>query len=69
MPSDRACSAVPGTSVFWDLGYETLLPDLDFLPAVLVLTRVISKPSSRILCWTSDTKPSRPKDRIRELSC
>src|SRR3954466_1106471 len=40
----------PGTSVFWDLGYETLLPDLDFLPAVLVLTRVISKPSERILC-------------------
>jgi D-serine deaminase-like pyridoxal phosphate-dependent protein len=40
----------PGTSVFWDLGYETLLPDLDFIPAVLVLTRVISKPSSKILC-------------------
>ncbi len=40
----------PGTSVFWDLGYETLLPDLDFLPAVLVLTRVISKPSAHILC-------------------
>ena len=40
----------PGTSVFWDLGYETLLPDMDFLPAVLVLTRVISKPSASILC-------------------
>src|SRR3954471_21206038 len=40
----------PGTSVFWDVGYQTLLPDLDFLPAVLVLTRVISKPSARILC-------------------
>jgi D-serine deaminase-like pyridoxal phosphate-dependent protein len=40
----------PGTSVFWDLGYETLLPDMDFLPAVLVLTRVISKPSANILC-------------------
>jgi D-threonine aldolase len=40
----------PGTSVFWDLGYETLLPDLDFSPAVLVLTRVISKPSPNILC-------------------
>ena len=40
----------PGTSVFWDLGYETLLPDLDFTPAVLVLTRVISKPSAKILC-------------------
>ena len=40
----------PGTSVFWDLGYETLLPDLDFHPAVLVLTRVISRPTSKILC-------------------
>jgi D-serine deaminase-like pyridoxal phosphate-dependent protein len=40
----------PGTSVFWDRGYETLLPDLQFLPAVLVLTRVISKPSARSLC-------------------
>jgi len=46
--SDVQCS--PGTSVFWDLGYETLLPDLDFSPAALVLTRVISRPSSRILC-------------------
>lgn len=40
----------PGTSVFWDLGYETLLPDMEFLPAVLVLTRVISKPGANILC-------------------
>jgi len=40
----------PGTSVFWDLGYETLLPDMDFLPAVLVLTRVISRPAANILC-------------------
>jgi len=40
----------PGTSVFWDLGYETLLPNMDFLPAVLVLTRVISRPAANILC-------------------
>ena len=46
--SDVECS--PGTSVFWDLGYSTLLPDLDFLPAVLLLTRVISKPSGNLLC-------------------
>lgn len=45
-----AVQCSPGTSVFWDLGYETLLPDLDFLPAVLVLTRVISKPTARVLC-------------------
>ena len=45
---DVECS--PGTSVFWDLGYGTLLPDMDFLPAVLLLTRVISKPATNLLC-------------------
>jgi D-serine deaminase-like pyridoxal phosphate-dependent protein len=46
--SEVECS--PGTCVFWDLGYRTLLPDLDFLPAVLLLTRVISKPGPNLLC-------------------
>lgn len=45
---DVECS--PGTAVFWDLGYSTKLPDMDFLPAVLVLTRVVSKPGSNLLC-------------------
>jgi 3-hydroxy-D-aspartate aldolase len=45
---DVECS--PGTSVFWDLGYTTKLPDMDFLPAVLLLTRVISKPGTNLLC-------------------
>jgi len=45
---DVECS--PGTSVFWDLGYSTLLPDMDFFPAVLLLTRVISKPAANLLC-------------------
>jgi D-threonine aldolase len=40
----------PGTCVFWDAGYATRLPDLDFLPAALVLTRVVSKPSAHCLC-------------------
>jgi D-serine deaminase-like pyridoxal phosphate-dependent protein len=40
----------PGTTVFWDLGSLKTLPDLDFLPAVLVLTRVISKPAPNLLC-------------------
>lgn len=34
----------PGTVVFWDAGYTAGLPDLDFLSAALVLTRVVSKP-------------------------
>ena len=34
----------PGTVVFWDAGYTAGLPDMDFLSAALVLTRVVSKP-------------------------
>ena len=40
----------PGTAVFWDWGYSTILPDMDFLPAILVLTRVVSKPGTNLLC-------------------
>jgi D-serine deaminase-like pyridoxal phosphate-dependent protein len=40
----------PGTTVFWDLGSITTLPDLEFLPAVLLLTRVISRPRADLLC-------------------
>lgn len=40
----------PGTCVLWDAGYAAALPDLDFLPAALVLTRVVSKPGGRRLC-------------------
>jgi D-serine deaminase-like pyridoxal phosphate-dependent protein len=45
-----AVECSPGTCVFWDYGYATRLPDLDFLPAALVLTRVISKPGANRLC-------------------
>ena len=40
----------PGTCVFWDAGYAAKLPDLDFLPAALLLTRVISRPGANRLC-------------------
>ncbi len=40
----------PGTCVFWDAGYASKVPDLDFLPAALVLTRVVSKPGTNRLC-------------------
>src|SRR5690606_31628039 len=45
---DVECS--PGTTVFWDHGYSTNLPDLDFLPAVMLLTRVVSKPGPQRVC-------------------
>ncbi len=39
-----------GTTVLWDFGQEETSPDLDFLNAAILLTRVISKPSSDRLC-------------------
>lgn len=45
---DIECS--PGTCVLWDAGYGNRYKDLDFLPAALLLTRVISKPGHNRLC-------------------
>ena len=38
--------ASPGTFIFHDYGYTTLFPDLGFTPAALLLSRVISIPTS-----------------------
>jgi len=40
----------PGTTVLWDAGYSQKFPDLPFLPAAVLLTRVVSKPSPDRLC-------------------
>lgn len=40
----------PGTVVFWDAGYARGLPELPFVPAALVLTRVVSKPGGQRVC-------------------
>ncbi len=45
---DVECS--PGTTAFWDASYATLLPDLPFESALVLLTRVISRPAANRLC-------------------
>lgn len=45
---DIECS--PGTFIYWDRGYEELCPEQEFLPAALVITRVISLPDESKLC-------------------
>lgn len=48
---DPALELSPGTVVFHDAGYARMYPDLDFTPAALVLTRVISRPTpERVTC-------------------
>lgn len=45
--NDVVCS--PGTFVFWDSGYSNFT-DQNFKPAVLVVTRIISKPAEDLIC-------------------
>lgn len=40
----------PGTFVYWDKGYSDLCPEQKFLPAAVLITRVISLPTSNRLC-------------------
>jgi D-serine deaminase-like pyridoxal phosphate-dependent protein len=40
----------PGTYVLWDMGYSTHCPELPFVPAAILLTRVVSKPAANRLC-------------------
>ena len=58
----------PGTVVFWDAGYTAGLPDMDFLHAALLLTRVVSKPGGDTShASTSDTRPWPRRCRIRRV--
>lgn len=42
--------ASPGTTLLWDAGYGGLFPDMEFLPAAVLMARVISKPATKVLC-------------------
>lgn len=45
---NMVCS--PGTFVYWDHGYASLFPEQPFIPAALVLTRIISLPAPGMIC-------------------
>jgi D-threonine aldolase len=40
----------PGTFVYWDANYEQLLPEQPFLPAAVVVSRIISLPDVTTIC-------------------
>ena len=46
--ADWECS--PGTTFFWDWGYGSKHPDLEFEVAAGVIARVISKPGADLIC-------------------
>ncbi len=71
MHTERECS--PGTTVLWDFGYGDAFPDLGFLHAAVLLTRIISKPGPNRLCLDLGHKAiasenPQPRARLLELS-
>ncbi|MEZ4887700.1 MAG: D-TA family PLP-dependent enzyme [Chitinophagales bacterium] len=47
---NQAVELSPGTYVFWDAGYGEAFPDMDFEPAALVMTRIISVLDENRVC-------------------
>jgi D-serine deaminase-like pyridoxal phosphate-dependent protein len=65
---DLECS--PGTCVFWDHSYGTKFADLQFLPAALLVTRVVSRPAANRVCLDLGFKavsPDNPDPRVHLL--
>ena len=59
---DVECS--PGTFIYWDKGYLDLCPEQNFLPAAVLLTRVISLPSPNRICTDLGHKSVAPENEI-----
>lgn len=60
----------PGTTLLWDVGYGNLFPEMHFLPAAVLMTRILSKPTTGILCFDLGHKslaPEMPFPRIAFL--
>ncbi len=54
----------PGTTLFWDWGYELSFKDLHFEFAAVLLTRVISKPGPGLLCLDLGHKSVAPENPL-----
>ena len=54
----------PGTFIYWDKGYTDLCPEQAFLPAVVLVTRVISLPSPDKITTDLGHKSVAPENEI-----
>ncbi len=60
----------PGTTLLWDQRYGSSFPDMDFLPAAVLFSRIISKPGNGLLCLDLGHKaiaPEMPFPRVHLL--
>ena len=51
----------PGTTLLWDAGYGGLFAEMDFIPAAVLMTRIISKPNKNLLCFDLGHKSIAPE--------
>jgi D-serine deaminase-like pyridoxal phosphate-dependent protein len=59
----------PGTFIYWDAGYLDELPEQSFLPAALVISRVISLPNETTICTDLGHKAiAAEKDLLQRVS-
>ncbi len=54
----------PGTFIYWDKGYSEICPEQPFLPAALVITRVVSLPDQSKLCLDLGHKSIAPENEL-----
>ena len=59
----------PGTFVYWDHNYANLFPDQPFLPAALVVTRVVSLPDPSTLCTDLGHKSIASENELGKRVC
>jgi D-serine deaminase-like pyridoxal phosphate-dependent protein len=62
----RGIEVSAGTFVYWDRGYQQLFPEETFLPAVLVVARVISFPTPTTICIDSGHKSVAPENELNK---
>ncbi len=58
----------PGTFVYWDKGYADLCPEQSFLPAAVIVTRIISIPSANKICTDLGHKSVAAENEITKKS-
>ncbi len=51
----------PGTTLLWDARYGELFPDMAFLPAAVLLSRVVSRPAPGVFCLDLGHKAIAPE--------
>src|SRR5690606_18579025 len=54
----------PGTVIYWDHGYASICPEQNFLPAIVIFTRVVSKPAAGIITVDAGHKAMAAENEI-----